>query len=125
MITARTFTAIAAGLWLAACQAEEAVVVETPKPPVQQAPAMSQSLRYTETVMAPDACYLIDDAQTRVERGTTLAVQRLLRREAGICAQVLTPLEVTGTVDDIGGFSTVVLEIVNVNGDVTQSFPLR
>lgn len=82
------------------------------------------SMQYSKTVMAPDACYVIDPLAQTIERGPDLVVQRTLRREPGFCAQVLTPLEVTGTVEDPGRYSRVLLEILNPAGVVLETFNL-
>lgn len=83
------------------------------------------SMQYSKTVMAPDACYVIDPMVQSIERGPDLVVQRTLRREPGFCAQVMTPLEVSGTVEDPGRYSRVLLEILNPAGVVLETFNLN
>lgn len=105
-----------------ACLPETSMTDDAPPGGGSPPPA---ALSYAETVMVPSACYAVERPGTRIERGDTLAIQHVLRAEPGFCAQVVTPREVSGVVENAAGFDRVVLEIVDETGAVTQSIVLR
>lgn len=117
-MTGRGRTLGAAGmgvLMLMACRAEEgrADMSET-----------GDAIEYDLSVTAPDACHVLDAGEARVEEGGNLIVRRTLRREDGLCAQVLTEVPVRGRVPDAGAYGKVTLQVVDPRGEILQSFPL-
>ncbi|MEO1681299.1 MAG: hypothetical protein AAFU80_24400 [Pseudomonadota bacterium] len=57
---------------------------------------------YRAVALAPDPCHRIsEEAEVSVD-ASAVVVTRAMTREPGICATVITPIEVTGPVPDRG-----------------------
>lgn len=77
---------------------------------------------YQATVLAPDPCYIVGDDPEVVVSGAELRITRSLIREDGICATVITPLEVTGPLPDVpAGVTKFVLHLRNARGEVVST----
>ena len=84
-----------------------------------------ETVAYSVPVLAPDACYVADEAQEVSSKDGVTYAKRILRREDGICAQSMTEVVFRGEVLPEAGSKKVVLQIVSPKGEVLNSFSLR
>lgn len=81
--------------------------------------ASAEGRSYRAVALAPDACYRVPEAAEAVLEGEVLTVTRRLVREPGLCATVITPVEVVGSLDDVPvGATTFRLVLLNAEGAV-------
>ncbi len=86
----------------------------------------NDGLIYRHTVMAPDACFVADAKQSFEVEQETVTVKRILRREPGFCAQVLTPVLFTGEITGLSVAPTIlILEIYSVEGKLLDKQQFR
>lgn len=83
-------------------------------------------ISYRWPVMAPDACYVAKPDADRSVEGSTVTERRILAREPGICAQVLTEVIFSGEINGLTSRPEIlVLEIVNPAGAVLDRQAFR
>ncbi|MQQ08316.1 hypothetical protein GFB49_07630 [Epibacterium sp. SM1979] len=92
-----------------------------------QAIFSSDHVEYMLTIMAPDSCHVAEPmSQVKVGPGSNVHVGRVLNRNPGLCAQVMTPVEFFGQVSDLPEEpELLVLTIKNDQGRILDTFEFQ
>ncbi len=84
--------------------------------PVLRASYEAGRLAYTVVVYAPDACYRLAAGASVERSGRGVTVRREIVREPGMCAAVMTPVEVSGEVAGLSARPETLRVVVTLAG---------